>query len=349
MRLTFIGDVMLGREVGKTIQERGVDFTFGTVLPIFARSNYIIANLEAPFASNGKKFYRKNPNLSFCIDPKLVLALKYLGISAVTLANNHMTDYGQLGIVETHSILRSNDIHFTGAGKNLDEALKPIILPNGLGIFAFNSFVPMTKFAGRESFGVAEFDMRNVELVISRYSSICSHFIFIIHWGIDYHRYPIPGLIKIAKKILREFPQVVTIIGHHPHLIQPEVSYEEKKIHLSLGNFIFDEPFPLSRIGAVLHLDINYPESYIESKDYVSLNDDYRLVPLEDMERIKELTRINSVSKAITENSNDFKYMDRKWIKILLYEFIRHGSIQALTHMMKTYSLSEIRRNIFNG
>lgn len=338
----MIGDIMLGRKAGETILKKGNDFVFRDILPFFQKSDYIIANLEAPFSSDGRMLKGKNPHLAFNINSKLISALKYLNLFGVTLANNHLTDFGIEGIIATITLLKENGIEHTGAGRDLKEALKPIILSNGIGIIAFNAFVPMCRNASKNSFGVAELSIESIRHAIINNSSLCTHYILAIHWGIDYYQYPIPGLLKFAKQILKEIPQVISIVGHHPHLVQPFITFAGKNIHLSLGNFVFDEPFPLSRVGVILHLDIEGTEIKCETYDFVEFNNDYRLTPLARKKKINEIQRLENIKKDIELNNLKYQKIDKKWIKILLFNTIRYGSMTAFKSLLRTYTLKEI-------
>ncbi len=343
MRISLLGDIMLGRKVGETIIKKGNEYVFGEVLPFFKKSDFIIANLEAPFDSDGRKYNGKNPHLTFSISSELISTLKFLKLNGVTLANNHLSDFGLNGIISTTSLLKENRIVYTGAGKDLDEAFKPIILENGIGIMAFNAFVPMCRTARKKSFGVAEFNIENIRYVINKYSTLCSFYILIVHWGIDYYQYPIPGLLNIARQILKEIPQILCVVGHHPHLIQPVLSHSEKNIYLSLGNFIFDEPFPLSRLGAVLHFDIDGTKKIkYESLDFFELNKDYRLIPLSEKKKTEELQRIENIKRGIDLNDSQFQATDRRWIKLLLFNTFRYGSMTALRNLFQTYTIKEV-------
>lgn len=348
MRVSFIGDIMLGRKVGETIEREGAQYVFGGVEKYFQNSDYVIANLEAPFVTNGEAFRGKDPHLTFKVNPQLVSALARIRINVLTLANNHMTDFGQSGIEETRRVLEKHSISFTGAGQNFEDSARPVILPGKIGIFAFNAFIPFTKSSGFMRSGVAEFNYENVKSSLDKYYASLDSIILVIHWGVDYHSFPIPKLISMTTKLLDRFDKIGAVVGHHPHLIQPMIRVHKRKIYLSLGNFIFEEPFPLSKIGGVLHLDFDGKELISDNFQFVKFTDEYKLEPLTFEEEMNERNRLQEIEGKIKNLHRDYLHMDTKWIKLLTFLSVRYFSIRYINYLLKLYNISELIRKISN-
>ncbi len=342
MRITFLGDIMLGRSVQEIHINKGMEYVFGEIIHLLQGSDYIVANLEAPFCKNGEKYKNKDPHLSFKINPELITALKYLNISAVTLANNHITDFGVEGLKENSVVLVDAGIRFTGAGLNIDDALRPVSITPEIGMLGFNSFIPFSRIAKKKKFGTAQFDYQNVEEAINKYRNKFKGFFLFVHWGIDYHPYPIPKLIEIAQNLSSKFPEIIAFIGHHPHVLQPNLKHFSSKIYCSLGNFLFDEPFPLSRIGSILHLDMNGLKIVNESIDLIFLDEKMKLKPMSENEKNDELLRLKQVYQGIKNKHKSYTEMDKKWIKYLLYQTLKYRSLQDLRYIFKLYKAKEI-------
>ena len=351
MILNFVGDIMLGRSVGETIKGKGSKFVFENIIPIIPEADGMIANLEAPFATEGRTIANKDPHLTFKIDPELVSILKYLKITSVTLANNHIGDYGISAIKATRDVLDRNNISYTGAGSHLSEAIEPIVFVDkktqeSISILSFNAFVPFTKTASNKKFGVSRFDYTTLRIAITKTLSKSNSIIISVHWGIDYHQYPIPQLVHFATKLMDEFPEIIAVVGHHPHLQQPTIYHKGRPIFCSLGNFIFDEPFPLSRIGSILTLEIENGTIKKHKTLFTKLGQDFKMSPLTHKEADSEISRLNIITEKMKTNSIEYKKMDKKWIRYLIYQTIRYRSLNDLSYLIRHYSLSQIIKSI---
>jgi poly-gamma-glutamate synthesis protein (capsule biosynthesis protein) len=354
MKLIFVGDIMLGRGVYAALEKNGFEYVFGGIKDLLRNADGVIANLEAPFTNIGMPFKGKDPNLTFKINPQMAPVLKYLGVSVATLANNHIFDYGQQGLELTKETLKNIGISFVGAGNNIEEAIMPIEFVDSLnkesiGIFAFNAFAPFTKPARRKSAGVAQFDKATVDYAVKKYRVKYNGFIFILHWGIDYYQFPIPQLIEFAKRLIEHYSEIIAIIGHHPHLQQPVIYHKNKPIFCSLGNFIFDEPFPLSHAGSVLTLTIenNYLATY--SVQFIKLTNEMKLVLLPKEEKEAEINRLSCILDKINSGDNEYKKLDKRWIKYLLRQAIRYKSLSNLRCLFTLYSPGQLLKKILEN
>lgn len=314
VKICFIGDIMLGRNIGERLKH--VADPFKEVREIFETVDIIIGNLEAPFTNASNPLFKsKNPHLTFKVSTSLATVLKKIPVNALTLANNHITDYGQRGVMDTMDTLKKLNILYTGAGKNLSEATNPIIFNKyniKIAMFAFNAFVPFSKFATCSNYGVAPFDINLIRKLIINYSSKVHAIILSIHWGLDYYENPIPIQRKLALNLLK-YNKVMAIIGHHPHVVQPvEVLPNNKIIFYSLGNFIFDDPNPSARHGiiATLTLDISGITEYTIIPIYLTQTLEVKLNTVRNGTYFMNLSTQNMQSVAL----------NCKWLySILLY------------------------------
>lgn len=351
MKLNFVGDIMLGRGIGETLKEKGNHFVFKGIALHIPKANGLIANLEAPFAREGNTFVGKDPHLTFKIEPELVSALKHIHVTSVTLANNHIADFGYPALESTTDTLKRNEISYTGAGQNLAEATEPIAYIDeethqSVAIFSFNAFVPFTTTAKSNKFGVARFDKKTVHSTLKRFRSKYNAFIITVHWGVDYHQFPIPQFVRFAKQLIDVFPEIIAIIGHHPHLQQPVTYHKGRPIFFSLGNFIFDEPFPLSRIGSILTLEIENMRVINYSILFTKLDNEFKLIPLPEDEVKIENDRLKMIKLSIDKTTNEYKKMDKKWIRYLIYQTLRYRSFNDLSYLLTHYSPIQIIKSI---
>jgi len=106
------------------IKEKGYEYIWGDVLDqLRSRSDCLIINLETALTTNEE--YDSNKGINYRSHPRNVNALKIAGVSIVTLANDHILDWKKEGLKETISSLKNAGISCTGAGLNLDQAIRP--------------------------------------------------------------------------------------------------------------------------------------------------------------------------------------------------------------------------------
>jgi poly-gamma-glutamate synthesis protein (capsule biosynthesis protein) len=135
LRFMAMGDIMLGRGVGMRLKKAGSYIkAFEKISGYVKQGDIIFANLETPLTTSNHGLDKKG-KIVLKSNPDAVSALTSAGINIVSLANNHMMDYYETGLFDTISILQKNNILFAGAGKNMDEARKPVIIEkNGIRI-----------------------------------------------------------------------------------------------------------------------------------------------------------------------------------------------------------------------
>ncbi|MFR3650066.1 MAG: CapA family protein, partial [Enterocloster aldenensis] len=128
IHFVFAGDILLSDHVLGAYNKAGdisgvVDGTFRSVID---SSDVFMANEEFPFSSRGTAAADKQ--FTFRLPPEKVSIFQELGIDIVTLANNHALDFGTDALLDTCHTLDQAGIYRVGAGANLDEAKRPVIM-----------------------------------------------------------------------------------------------------------------------------------------------------------------------------------------------------------------------------
>src|SRR5262249_49333289 len=103
-------------------------YGFFQVKPLFAGADLVVVNLECPFTERGAPIPK---NFNFRARPSTVQVLLDAGVKVVSLANNHLMDYGPEGVVDTVATLDGAGIAHFGAGRTLAEARRPAIVEVG--------------------------------------------------------------------------------------------------------------------------------------------------------------------------------------------------------------------------
>lgn len=332
-KLVFLGDIMLGRGVETAYRRHGIDFLLSGITPERFAHNIVVGNLEAPFSAQAAYYKGKAEKLSFSTPEDLAVILNGLNVNCVSLANNHMTDCGVHGVKKTQRVLEQSGIVSCGAGTNQDEAFRVVEISDSplkiglMSVCAFNQFV---KFAGQYSWGIAPFNpdiIREVMKSCYLYDLI----ILSIHWGIDYYPFPIPVYVGLVKKLIDDIPNLRIVVGHHPHLIQPIIRYKDSLIACSLGNFVFDEPFVLSRRGMILTVSISRDMALDYHVQLSSLDDDNRLCYLSPDETSIELDRIDGIRQKMNNDDEAYKRMDDLIV------------VKDIAHIIQDFSFEKIK------
>ena len=142
IRLIAGGDLMIGSWVIDVVRREGMDYPFHQIRSLLKGADVVFANLEAPFTTEGQPFPKQ---YTFKVPPDLVGVLQAGGINLVSLANNHIMDYGETGLRHTLAVLDEKGIYYAGAGMNLQQARQPAVLTIGertIGFLAYSLTFP---------------------------------------------------------------------------------------------------------------------------------------------------------------------------------------------------------------
>src|SRR5512138_92520 len=123
--INAVGDIMLAGRGTSSLARTGYAHPFAATAPLLRRGDVTIGNLEAPAAHAGTE--SRSKRFRFRSDPALVPALQRAGFTTLTLANNHMLDYGPDALLETIAHLERQGLGFAGAGADLAAARKECI------------------------------------------------------------------------------------------------------------------------------------------------------------------------------------------------------------------------------
>ena len=326
--LSAVGDIMLGRGVAETISRNGTFFPFTKIDALLRESDVVFANLETPLSGRGQPYSGKDANLTFRSDPSVVSGLKQAGINLVSLANNHITDYGEQGLLDTFEVLDALGIKHVGAGRNLNEAVKPVVFERegtSVAFLGFNAYLPFCRVASKRSAGVAPFELGLMRETIKQAKSIADVVVVSVHWGIDYEECPIPLQKNTALKLI-DFG-ASCILGHHPHVVQGIESYKNGLIVFSLGNFLFDEPFEETKDSFVFRCILK--KSGIPEYEIIPtyINPSFQCEVSDGVRKEEMLKRIDSLtSYCWFQEPKEQRSIDDRWIALNLRSLTRTGN-----------------------
>lgn len=233
-----VGDIMLAGKASASFARLGYDYPFAATVSALKNGDIAVGNLEAPLAQNGTEF--KNKKFRFKTDPQAATALKRAGFSILTLANNHMLDFGSDGLRETIYNLDQQGIQHSGAGETLAMARREALVNCNGGKIAFLAYsltYPEEFYAGDKRAGTAPGFRPYYQEDIARARTVADYVVVSFHWGTEKAAMPKKYQIAAAHRAVDAGADVV--LGHHPHVLQGIEHYKGAVIFYSLGNYAF--------------------------------------------------------------------------------------------------------------
>lgn len=311
--LLFAGDILMDDHyaVMSTYHNRGNDinqaFDQG-LLEQMRNADIFMINNEFTFTSRGTPTVNKK--FTFRANPGNVSMYEEMGVDIVSVANNHIYDYGEISLLDTLDTLEQAEIPYVGAGRNLQEAMTPVYyIANGMKI-AFVSAtqiernsVPDTKEATQDSAGVLRcMNPDNLLLVIEEAKKNSDYVILYIHWGTESQE-AIDWLQEQQTPIYAQ-AGVDLIIGDHPHCLQKMDSVEGVPVIYSLGNFWFN-----SRTQNSCVVKVTLRAGEMESFQFIPCRQsDCRTALLTGQEKTEVLDYMRTISPNVTIDEEGYVF-----------------------------------------
>jgi len=234
------GDIMLCRGTRKYIDLFGSEYPFSEIRDEIHMHDIAIANLESPISARGERF-SPDKGIYFRALPDVVEGLKDSGFNVLTLANNHILDWGIDGVADTMRYLREGGLYFSGVGFSKTEASKPIrfnLNDVQVGIICYNDIYPFSLERTGKKVETNRLDSET-EKVVKDLKKEFDVLIAAVHTGTEYLPEPEKEKVQAMRNLIDAGVDVV--LGTHPHVMQKIEVYGEGLIVYSLGNLIFDQ------------------------------------------------------------------------------------------------------------
>lgn len=252
--MLFGGDVTLADAYPELAPAPYTDlmWPFMRLQDIFSAMDIVMVNCEAAITTSDDA---ADKQFVFKMDPRLVGSLVAGGIDIVTLANNHVFDYGVQGLRDTLQALDQAGVAHVGAGMSLREARRPVfrdIKGRRVAFLAYGNY----SAAEPGKPGVAYRYRKHVARDVRKAKAHGADIVVVnFHWGIELAPEPQESDRTLAYLAVDSGADVV--IGHHPHVVQPIEFYRGKLIAFSLGNFIFGGNSKRPSDSILLHVTID--------------------------------------------------------------------------------------------
>lgn len=276
--ITLTGDILLDRGVRRVVERHGMERLFSPeVDSVLNTSDVVVGNLECPATKIKAPVFKQ---FIFRAEPEWLSDLRRHGITHLNLANNHSIDQGREGLMDTQRNILAAGIQPIGAGCNMQEAAKPVLLstqPRNVWLVASlrlalenYAYLPDLPCVSQESI-----DTLCLRISRLRQADPSGYVIVSLHWGWENHTEVLPQQRHEAHRLIDAGADA--LVCHHPHMLQPMETYRGKPIFYSIGNFIFDRDgtAALVRLSITAHeaeaqqipLRIKHCTPYIETYD----------------------------------------------------------------------------------
>jgi poly-gamma-glutamate synthesis protein (capsule biosynthesis protein) len=238
--LAFAGDVHFAGRVAPLLKDPST--TFGPIASVLKSADFAAVNLETPVTNRGQP---QTKTYHFRTTPSAFTALSDAGVGLVTVANNHILDYGQTGLRDTLAAAKAAHFPYVGAGVNAAAAWAPYVTTiNGTRI----AIVGVSQVAELASSWVATAHRPGVANAINLGETLAAVraakrlariVVVFMHWGTEGMGCPDPNQLSLAPKLAAAGASI--IIGAHSHVLQGSGWLGHTFVAYGMGNFLWWE------------------------------------------------------------------------------------------------------------
>ena len=296
--LSFVGDISLADnfDIMPYYDKRGEEI-YGIlskkVVDIMNNADIMVANNEFTISDRGSPL---NKQYTFRASPSRLNIYKEMGVDLVSIANNHIYDYGEEAFQDSLKYLKEYDIPYVGAGTNIEEAKRAFYYIAGGYKISFISASRAEKniiTPGATSTSSGVFRCYDNELLINTIKEEkekSDYVILLIHWGKEDSHELEEVMLKTSKEYVDAGADLV--VGSHAHLLQGMEFYKDKLIAYNLGDFIFNRETKDTGI-----LNVNILNDGSMTYDFIPcIQKDYKTSILSDNDRLRVLNNMNNYS-----------------------------------------------------
>ncbi len=242
--IALAGDAMLGRGVAAQLATSGPDrLVSGELRDCLSAADLAVLNLECCISERGRPWETAGKRFHFRAPPAAAAALAGLGVSCVTLANNHALDFGYAALSDTCERLREAGVAVAGAGADADHARAPALMEAGglrVAVLSVTDQAPAWAAApGRPGIACADFGGGIPHWLTGEVAALAAAGAVVLvmpHWGPNLASSPLPYLRSAARALLGAGATLVA--GHSAHVFHGVSS----RVLYDLGDFIDDYP-----------------------------------------------------------------------------------------------------------
>jgi poly-gamma-glutamate synthesis protein (capsule biosynthesis protein) len=248
VRLMAGGDVMLGRGVAQAILRNGPDYPLAPVAALMREADLTLVNLECALTASTVRWPGAPKVFYFGAPPPALQTLTHAGVDLVSLANNHVLDFGVGGLRDTLRALHRQGIACAGAGRDLEAARLPAIVDCGPIRFGMAALCDhQTDFAAqRHRPGMAYIDLEDIPAALAVMENALASLrrravdwpILSLHWGPNMVLRPSMEFRRIAHGAIEMGWKI--LFGHSAHVFQGVEIHRGCPIIYAAGDLVDD-------------------------------------------------------------------------------------------------------------
>lgn len=324
MKLIIAGDFAPKNRLLEQIKEKKFKDIFSDdLLDAIKSTDFSIVNLECPIADdNFKPIPKSGPNLK-CTS-NAVDALQYAGFSVVTMANNHILDYGEDGLNLTLEYCKKAGLQTVGVGSNLREAQKTLYVSKvGQTLAVINCCEHEFSIATETTGGANSLDPISQYYAIIEAKKNADYVLVIVHGGHEHYQLPSIRMQDTYRFFIDAGADAV--VNHHQHCYSGYEVYKDKPIFYGIGNFAFD----IDR-----YRNSFWNEGFLVQLDFSSSKVEYKLIPY------IQYSEKPSVDLCTSEQNKDFERKIKYLNKIITNRNLLQESNEKYYSKSSSYELS---------
>ena len=238
--LAFAGDVNFASRTARLLTDPAT--AFGPIASVLRSADLTAVNLETAVTGRGVP---QPKNYHFRTTPLAFAALRDAGVELVTMANNHVLDYGPVGLADTLAAAKAARFPYVGIGINAAAAWAPYVTTiKGMTI----AIVGVSQVAELASSWVATgtrpgeanaIDLSRTLAAVRAARRLARTVIVFMHWGTEGDACPDQAQLSLAPQLAAAGASI--IIGAHAHMLQASGWLGHTFVAYGMGNFLWWE------------------------------------------------------------------------------------------------------------
>lgn len=310
MKIAFLGDIALfGKFTTSKNSKDDVLRRLSLVKDALKEYDIVVANLETPLTESTKTCGGKSAYIKGI--PEDTEILKCIGVTHVTLANNHVFDFKQKGFEDTLKALEATGIKYFGVNgiRCVENIGDDTVSLRGYCCYSTNA----RGFAENSYYGVNVLDYDATEKALKEDQDNNYLTVLSLHWGQEHVNYPNYYHMQFARNLAEKYDFLLH--GHHPHVVQGVEKINNSFIAYSLGNFCFDDVYTKKSTLPLIKLSENNKTTFIWSVEIQNnkiIKSDY--IPVYIGEEKLEITSEEIFNQKMKEYSEFLNTEKQKYI-----------------------------------
>ncbi|PLT23146.1 CapA family protein [Pseudoalteromonas sp. MelDa3] len=342
MKMIITGDLVV---TGSYDPQLSIDTD---LIKLFSTSDYNIVNLEAPITQSENKIIKTGPHIK-ANSESTIGVFTCLNINIAALANNHIKDYDEEGVLDTLDFCHKNSIETVGAGRNIVDASLTHFINTDQGTVAIIN-IAENEWASADSNSAGANGMDLVKDIrkIQKAKKESDYVFVIVHGGHEYYNLPSPRMQEQYRFYAEQGADLV--VGHHTHCVSGYEVYQGVPIYYSLGNFLFtmDSAKQDWYTGVILEIELHNNRLKTKLHPVAQGKDNFSLTLLTGNRKAEVLKQVSELSAIIQSKILLAKHWNT-YIELKKSVYLNHWSPKVfIKNRYFLLALNKLKMNFTN-